>query len=418
MRPRRAAPVALPGVEQVDVAVVGAGPAGTAAAITLARAGLDVAIADRATFPRDKVCGDGLTTGALRRLELLGLEPSSVATWWPVDECVVRSPTGVSTSFPLPSGNGTYAAVATRTDLDSALVDLARKEGVAVHEGHTLVAADEDARGVTLTLDAGQGAGTQRWRARWVVGADGTWSPLRKLLGVSEPGYRGEWHAFRQYVRGVSGPERSLYVSFDAEILPGYLWIFPLPDGRANIGFGVQRGGKVPIGDMGPLWRVLLERPHVRERLGDGAEPDGPLRAWPIPARVDSAIPATRRVLFVGDAVAACDVLTGEGIGQALQTGMLAGRIIAERGEVGDAAAHYAAELRREMVADHRMSALLVRALRHRKGARAAVRVAGATAWTRRNFARWLFEDYPRALVVTPSRWRRGAVSSPGAYVA
>ena len=68
------------------------------------------------------------------------------------------------------------------------------------------------------------------------------------------------------------------------------------------------------------------------------------------------------------------------------------------------------------LLADHRMSMLLIRALRHRKGARAAVRVAGLTDWTRRNFARWLFEDYPRAVLVTPRRWHRGMLSGPGAF--
>ena len=67
-------------------------------------------------------------------------------------------------------------------------------------------------------------------------------------------------------------------------------------------------------------------------------------------------------------------------------------------------------------MADHKMSLFLVRALRHRKGARTAVRVAGATSWTRRNFARWLFEDYPRAVIATPRRWHRGMFSGPGAY--
>ena len=81
-----------------------------------------------------------------------------------------------------------------------------------------------------------------------------------------------------------------------------------------------------------------------------------------------------------------------------------------------DAASRYRDTLHHDLVADHRMSALLVRALQHRKGARAAVRVAGATPWTRRNFARWLFEDYPRAVAVTPGRWHRGVLSGPGAY--
>jgi geranylgeranyl reductase family protein len=400
-------------VEHVDVAVVGAGPAGAAAAITLARAGVDVTLVDRATFPRDKICGDGLTTGALRRLEDLGLDPSSVASWWPVEDCDVRSPSGVTVRFPLPRDRGTYAAVATRLDLDAALVDVARKEGVRVLEGHEVIGAEEDSAGVALRL----GGDTDHLRAAWVVGADGMWSPLRKHLGVATPGYRGEWHAFRQYVRGVTGTAAEhLYVSFDADILPGYFWAFPLGGGRANVGFGVQRGGKVAVGDMRAVWDSLLERDHVRAALGPDVEPEAPHRAWPIPARVDGVLAATDRTLFVGDAVAACDVMTGEGIGQALQTGMLAGRAIAERGVLGDAATAYRRRLGAELEADHRMSALLVRALRHRKGARAAVRVAGATPWTRRNFGRWLFEDYSRALVATPRRWHRGAMSGPGAY--
>jgi hypothetical protein len=72
--------------------------------------------------------------------------------------------------------------------------------------------------------------------------------------------------------------------------------------------------------------------------------------------------------------------------------------------------------VRDALVADHRMSLLLIRALEHRKGARTAVRIAGATGWTRRNFARWLFEDYPRSVITTPRRWKRGRLTGPGAY--
>src|SRR3954469_1448988 len=94
-----------------DVAVVGGGPAGAAAAITLARAGRDVVLVDKAGFPRDKFCGDGLTTSALRLLERLALAPADVASWQPVDDVAIAGPSGRTHHFPLPRGAGLYAAV-------------------------------------------------------------------------------------------------------------------------------------------------------------------------------------------------------------------------------------------------------------------------------------------------------------------
>jgi flavin-dependent dehydrogenase len=218
-------------------------------------------------------------------------------------------------------------------------------------------------------------------------------------------------------------------VWFEPDLLPGYAWSFPLPDGRANVGFGIQRstvtsdgkaraGGKVDrVQDMKELWPQLLDRPHIREVLGPDATPESPHRAWPIPARIDDVVLSAGRTLFVGDAAAASDPLTGEGIGQALLTGLLAARAI-EEGATDPARTRevYDRTVLAALEADHKMSLLLIRALRHRKGARFAVRLAGSTAWTRRSFARWLFEDYPRALVVTPRRWHRRMWSGPGAY--
>jgi len=399
-------------VHSVDTLVVGAGPAGTAAATTLARAGLDVLVVDRATFPRDKICGDGLTSLSLAMLEQLGLEPASVARWRWAEDCWVRSPSGRTVRFPLPRGPGRFAAIAPRVDLDAALVDLARKEGAEVLEGHRVTGARERNGRVEVQVEQ-LGAVS----ARWAIAADGMWSPMRKFLGVDTPGYLGDWHAFRQYASGVSGVgSTDLFVSFEADLLPGYFWSFPLPDGRANVGFGVERGGKVPIPTMKALWVDLLARPHVRDVLGPDAVLEGSHRAWPIPARVDSMVQATGRTLFTGDAAAACDLMTGEGIGQALLTGVRAAECVRDAGARGDAAGAYATTVGRELVADHRMSALLVRALRHRKGARAALALAGASDWTRANFARWLFEDYPRALLATPRRWHRGVITGPGSY--
>ncbi|MCD9623549.1 geranylgeranyl reductase family protein [Rhabdothermincola salaria] len=404
----------------VDVLVVGAGPAGAATAICLAQAGRRVLVVDRARFPRDKICGDGLTTSALRELESLGLDPAAVASWTDVGSVAMRSPRGHHVTFPLPRGSGRYGAVARRRDLDAALVDLARASGATVAEGHPLRGARlDDATGDLVADVDGIGA----VRARHGVGADGMWSPLRKALGVNPPAYRGEWHALRQYLTGVSDEAAStLTVWFEPDLLPGYAWSFPLGEGRANVGFGIQRGGSYDVGDMGALWRELLARPHIRSFLGPAAEPEGAHRAWPIPARVQHMTLAHGPVLFVGDAAAATDPMTGEGIGQALLTGRWAAEAILSvpaspategRRQAGES---YRRRVHHELAVDHRLADRLIAVLRHRSGVRATLRAAGSTSWTRRNFARWLYEDYPRALLLTPSRWHRGMFTGPGAY--
>jgi geranylgeranyl reductase family protein len=415
----------------VDVLVVGAGPAGAAAAAVLAHAGRDVVVIDKARFPRDKICGDGLTTSALRELDALGLDPSDVASWVDVADVVVRSPSGRIVRFDLPH-DGRFAAVARRADLDDALVQLARRAGAVVHEGCALEALSITADATAIAEVDGLGA----LQARHVVAADGMWSPTRRLLGLAVDGYRGEWHALRQYVTDVSPrAARELVVWFEPDLLPGYMWSFPIGGGLANVGFGIQRDGSYRVGDMGALWRELLCRPHVRELLGPDARPEGPHRAWPIPARVGELPLAHGPVLFVGDAAAATDPMTGEGIGQALLTGRWAAEAILA-GATASAttiaatptptptpttttesiAERYRAKVRAELVVDHQLAQRLLGVLRHRRGVRVAVGMAGSTAWTRRNFARWLFEDYPRALLLTPSRWHRRMLHGPGAY--
>ena len=398
-----------------DVLIVGAGPAGTAAAIALHAAGRSVIVVDKATFPRDKCCGDGLTTLALRELETVGLDPSRVDGWFDVDAAWLRSPSGREVEVPLPD-TGLYAAVAPRRTLDAELVDLVRHRGVPVHDGHGFVAVDTDSH-EHIDVQVEQLGSV---RCRYVIAADGMWSPVRKALGANIEGYRGEWHAFRQYASNVTGPaSERLIVWFEEDLLPGYAWSFPLPGNRANVGFGVLREDGRRVQDMAELWRDLLARPHVVEALGPDAQMEGRHTAWPIPARIDELSLTVGRVLFVGDAAAATDVMTGEGIGQALLTGRLAAEAIIAGGALQPEVTRrqYERDVEHHLFADHRMSRRLGAVLKHPTGASGAIRIVGASGtWGRRNFARWMFEDEPRAIATSPRRWHRRFLARPGAY--
>ena len=392
----------------VDVLVIGGGPAGATAAMLLARAGRSVMVVDKAVFPRDKCCGDGLTTLALRELDVLGFKPAMVPSWQTVDEAWLRSPSGREVCLPLPS-NGIFGATAPRLELDFALLQMAREAGAEVREGCAVVGVAQTDTGVDVDVE-----GIGSVRAKFAIAADGMWSPTRKALGLAEPGYLGEWHAFRQYATGVTGPAaHRLYVWFEPDFLPGYAWSFPLPDGRVNLGFGVLRDGERTGKSMNAEWAGLLDRPHIRAALGPDATLQDRVAAWPIPAGIDRATLSAERVLFVGDAARATDVMTGEGIGQAIVTGRLAAEAVLAGGEV---AAKYERSVRAHLLADHRTSKLLNRLLARAWITRGAVRVVGISGWTRRNFARWMFEDEPRAILLTPRRWHRKFLKRPAPY--
>ncbi len=398
--------------EQVDLVVVGAGPAGCAAAIEGARAGLRVQVFDKAAFPRDKTCGDGLTVGALRTLASLGFEPTGLASWLPIRETVLTGPDGRRVVLPLPA-DGLFAATVMRRDLDAALVARARVEGADVVEGCGVTGVRHEAGLVVSELADGREVA-----ARFLVAADGMWSSVRKSLDAPTPAatptYLGEMHAFRQYFHGFH--DTRLHVVFIDDLLPGYLWVFPLAGGLANVGFGVHRRPGVTTRYLARLWPELLAAPVVRSILGD-ARPLDDHRAWPIPARLDRRPLTAGRVLFVGDAAAAGDPLTGEGIAQALETGTWAARAVIAGGRSASPSTvtdDYEHRVARDLAVDQRFARGLAAVMQRPRLSRMSLRLVDSTDWTRRSFARWMWEDYPRGLLLTPRRWRRGAMSGSG----
>jgi len=396
-----------------DVVIVGAGPAGSAAAIDLVRKGIKVILLDKAVFPRDKCCGDGLTTDALRILDELGLSPESIANWNAVTDAVIYSPKGRKATLPLPSGKGQFAAIAPRVELDYQLVNLAVDEGAELLSplGFSDLEQFEDHLKILTTN------GTTIL-ARYLIAADGMWSSVRKATNSGIEKYRGDWHAFRQYFSNTGPNAQHLTVWFEPDLLPGYVWLFPLPGQRANVGFGILRDHNHRVKDMGRLWKDILARPHVREVLGKQATPEGTHKAWPIPTRMPEFKLSDKRVLFTGDAIGVADPMTGEGIAQALRSGRLAASALIKSGPLGyiEAAKCYELSLGETLSRDHRFAGQLQSLLTSISTTEIAIRAADINNWTRKNFARWLFEDYPRALLLTPDRWKVGAISSDGAY--
>ena len=393
-----------------DVVVVGGGPAGSSAACTIAKSGLSVLLIDKSEFPRDKCCGDGLTTMALRLSEELGLKILNLDNLEAVDEAVIHFPSGRQKVFPLP-GKGLFAAVVPRADYDLALIDLARELLVDVRLGHKFSSVNFDGERTFLDIE-----GLEEVETSFVVAADGAWSPVRRSLNLGEDQSRGEWLAFRQYISGVETDRNNLHVWFEKDLLPGYAWSFPLPDGKANVGFGVLKSKHSSASEIAQLARDLLNRDSISETLGENIKLEGRQTAWPIPARISSQRLTSGPVIFVGDAAASTDVLTGEGIGQALLTGILAGEAIKSGGSQKTVASLYEKSVRSHLLADHRMSVALQAVLAHPAGAENALRLASLNQWSRRNFARWMFEDYPRALLFTPKRWKKRVFDSEGAY--
>ncbi len=404
---------AVPDTE-VDVLVIGAGPAGCAAAITANRAGLEVLVVDKAEFPRDKTCGDGLTSMALKELADLGVNVGECGSVAKPRHATLRSPSGWVTKLSLQE-SPEPVAIATRNEFDFALTQAVRSAGITFLEGVGVdeIALDDHGCVVRLTDSASsptqnireRHVPTRTTRARHVIAADGIYSKVRRLLNLGHNNYLGEWHAARQYrrVQTTGSGEQDLWVWFEPDILPGYVWSFPLADGIVNFGFCALRaskGGHKKTGrDMAEIWRSLTTRAHIAEVLGH-TEPFGAQRAWPIPSRGVGEMPlAHGPVLFCGDAAALADPLTGEGIGQALLTGRLAAEAIAT-------GTSYERSVKQAIGADNRFSRLLSSALSRPAITNLTVRLVDSNEWSRRNFGRWLFEVYPRALIATPKRWR------------
>jgi geranylgeranyl reductase family protein len=325
-------------VANVDVVVVGAGPAGSATAISLAERGRRVLLLDKATFPRDKVCGDFLSPRSLAVLTELGCGD---ALRQAQPRCLRRSMIHLNgeliSSGPVPQVGHLpgFGLVVPRAVADEILFRRAAAAGAETVEGFT--ATGLTVHGERITVHGRRATGPAAVDAQLVVVADGARSRLAAGLGVSPVSGQKDPFALRAYLRDVPCAPDTAGIFFNADFFPGFAWVFPTGDGGANVGMGMQMdtARRYGINLRDQFLRWLQDDPGARAMLG-GARRHGRIVGWPLPAYQGAHGNCADRVLIVGDAGWFIDPLNGEGIHTALESARLAASVADEALTTGD----------------------------------------------------------------------------------
>lgn len=335
-----------------DVAVLGAGPAGSAAAWQLARRGLDVVLIDRHTFPRDKVCGDGLIPDAHAALRRMGVLEQVMAQAQRVDHVRCTGPRGGHVDVP-----GTLA-VLPRRQLDHILVQAAERAGARLLM---------PARFESPLLDAGRAAGVRlrcgaamhELAATWVVLATGAVPQGLMAAGLCER-RTPSGVALRGYVKNAAmvGRIDKLEIFWHRRLAGGYGWIFPGPEGVFNIGAGLTGSHAVERADGGfrmqdvnlrAMFDAFCATYAPAAELMRSGTLQGELMGAPLRCSLHGARWSRPGLLVAGEAAGSTYAFTGEGIGKALETGLLAADAIADAGTAAvDVAADTAVRQRYE----------------------------------------------------------------------
>jgi menaquinone-9 beta-reductase len=373
-------------VQDADVVVVGAGPAGSSAAYWLASAGLDVALLEKTTFPREKVCGDGLTPRGTRALVEMGIDVSEEAGWLHNRGLrVIGGGMRLHLDWPDLTSFPSYGLVRPRADLDQLLAQQAVKVGARLHEQTSVtepvLARDGRVTGVK-TRDG------KTFNAQLVLTCEGVSGKLAQAVGIHRNDKRPLGVAVRRYYTSPKTHDDYLEswlelwdgVPNESALLPGYGWIFGMGDGTVNAGLGVLNSSTAfqKTDYRGMLTRWLDNTPEewgLREQNATG-----PTRGAALPMGFNRTPHYTKGMLLVGDSGGSVNPFNGEGIPYAMESGRFAAEAAVQalarpEGPSRELALHgYPERMRQEWGAYYRLGAVFVKLIGRPEVMRACTR--------------------------------------------
>lgn len=336
-----------------DALVIGAGPAGSAAAWALARQGLRVVLVDQHTFPRDKVCGDALIPDALGALDAMGLRAAVEAASVQLPELRIFAPGGHYVSL-----RGEFSCVP-RLRFDHMLVAAAARAGAMLLEGTTATAPlmeDGCVRGAALRT----ASGPLTIHASFTLLATGANATVMSAFGVQAP-MKPNAAAGRAYFcvpRRIAQEFNYLCIAYDRSFCPGYAWIFPGPDNRFNLGVGLFAQPGADARGLQHIWRQFIGGFEPAAAIVRQSEQLTEFRGAAMRTGLASGTSSRPGLLVLGEAAATTYPATGEGIGKAMESGLLAAQLVGDavNGRVPAAAVHetYASEFRARFLARYR----------------------------------------------------------------
>ena len=312
-----------------DVLIVGAGPAGVSAALMLGDKKLSVAVVDKCIFPRDKICGDGLSADVVKQLYQL---PDSVKKNF--NTFKAKQPS-FGVSFVAPSKKDLFIPftqkneidapgyVVKRFDFDYFLVNqLTQFDNIDVFEGETVTDIKRDDDGLKVKTT------NHSFNARFLIGADGAHSIVSKKLTRNKLSKKHHCAGVRLYAKNVSGIDQKSFpieLQFHSKCLPGYFWIFPLPDNTVNVGLGILTSevSKNKLNLKKILLDLIQNDPEIAPRFKE-AELELPIQGFGLPLGSKKKQLSGDHFLLLGDAASLIDPFTGEGIANAIRSGRLA----------------------------------------------------------------------------------------------